>query len=136
MNYWLLKSEPDSWSWADQCARKDQGEWWDGVRNYQASNNMRAMKKYDRAFFYHSGKNPHIVGIVEVIHEAKLDPSDPKQKFYMVCVRALQSLPNLVSLQALKENVPTLSILRQSRLSVAPIQKEEWEQIKRLGERS
>ena len=94
------------------------------------------MKKYDRAFFYHSGKNPHIVGIVEVIHEAKLDPSDPKQKFYMVCVRALQSLPNLVSLQALKENVPTLSILRQSRLSVAPIQKEEWEQIKRLGERS
>ena len=133
MNHWLLKSEPEAWSWSDQCARKDQGEWWDGVRNYQASNNMRAMKKHDRAFFYHSGKKACIVGIVEIIHEAKLDPSDPKQRFYMVCVRARETFPFPVSLQTLKEKVPTLCILRQSRLSVAPVQEKEWEQIKSLG---
>ena len=133
MQYWLLKTEPGTWSWNQQCQKGDDGEWWDGVRNYQASNNMKAMRKGDMAYFYHSGKSPSIIGTVEIIAEAKLDPDDPKGRFYMVCVRAHKALKTPVALQTLKKEIPTLAILRQSRLSVAPIKKDEWEKILTLG---
>ena len=102
MNYWLLKSEPHTWSWEQQRERGEAGEWWDGVRNHQAAKNLRAMKKGDRAFFYHSGKKPCIVGVVEIIAEAKLDPSDPKQTFVMVCVQAKHTFPAPIPLSTIK----------------------------------
>ena len=133
MQYWLLKTEPETWSWTQQCAKGTQGEWWDGVRNHQASNNMKRMQKGDQAFFYHSGKKPCIVGIVQIIKTAELDPSDPKHTFVRVCVQAHTSLKVPVTLQTLKKDIPTLAILKQSRLSVAPVQREEWEKIIALG---
>ena len=104
MNYWLFKSEPSSWSWQDQLKRGEKGEGWDGVRNYQASNNMKKMKIGDQGFFYHSVTEKKIVGIVEVIKEYAPDPTDKTERFGMVTVKALKTLDKGVSLKEIKEN--------------------------------
>ena len=128
MNYWLFKSEPSNWSWTDQLNKGDDGEGWDGVRNYQASNNMKKMKIGDQGFFYHSVTEKKIVGIVEVIKEYAPDPTDKTKKFGMVTVRALKTLDKGVSLHDIKENnkLTDFIMLRQNRLSVLPVSLKEW----------
>ena len=128
MNYWLFKSEPSSWSWQDQLSKGKKGEGWDGVRNYQASNNMKKMKIGDQGFFYHSVTEKKIVGIVEVIKEYAPDPTDKSEKFGMVTVRALKTLDKGVSLQDIKGNkkLTDFIMLRQNRLSVLPVSLKEW----------
>lgn len=135
MSYWLIKSEPSSWSWQDQLDAGATGTHWDGVRNYQASNNMKAMKIGDRCFFYHSVKEKQIVGIVEVIKEYYPDHTDTKGRFGMVDVKALDSLPTPVTLDAIKaeERLGNLALIRQSRLSVVPIDDASWELICQMG---
>jgi predicted RNA-binding protein with PUA-like domain len=127
-NYWLMKSEPGTWSWDDQVAKGDEGEGWDGVRNYQASNNMKAMKVGDRAFFYHSVNEKRIVGIVEVIEEYHPDPTDKSGRFGMVTVKAVEPMPEPVTLADIKADpaLQDLSLIKQSRLSVMPIPAEAW----------
>jgi len=135
MAYWLFKSEPDSWSWAQQRAKGEQGEEWTGVRNYQARNNMRAMKIGDLGFFYHSNIGKEIVGIVEVIAESAPDKSSDDPRWDCVTVKARQSLPRPVSLEQCK-NDPALSemaLVRSSRLSVQPVTEAEWNHILHLG---
>ena len=121
MQYWLVKSEPESWSWDDQVRVGVEG--WNGVRNYQAANNMKAMKLGDRAFFYHSVKEKSIVGIVEVVREYYPDASDPTGRFVMVDFKAVKPLPKPVSLADIKADprFSELGLLKQSRLSVLPI---------------
>ena len=128
MNYWLFKSEPSSWSWQDQLSKGKKGEGWDGVRNYQASNNMKKMKIGDQGFFYHSVTEKKIVGIVEVIKEYAPDPTDKTKKFGMVTVRALKTLDKGVSLQDIKGNkkLTDFIMIRQNRLSVLPVSLKEW----------
>lgn len=135
MNYWLLKSEPGAWGWDDQVARGDKGEHWDGVRNYQASNNMKAMKVGDRGFFYHSVNEKRIVGIVEVIREYYPDHTDPKGRFGMVDVKAVKPFETPVTLADIKndERLADLPLLRQSRLSVMPIPEDAWKIICGMG---
>ncbi len=136
MNYWLFKSEPNTWGWDDQVARGDRGEHWDGVRNYQASNNMKAMKVGDRGFFYHSVNEKRIVGIVEVIREYYPDHTDPKQRFGMVDVKAVRPFTTPVTLEDVKAEprLAELPLIRQSRLSVMPIPKDAWDLICRMGQ--
>ena len=131
MNYWLFKSEPSSWSWADQLKKGAKGEGWDGVRNYQASNNMKKMKIGEKGFFYHSVSEKQIMGIVEIIKEYYPDPSDNTKKFGMVRVKALKSLPTPVTLPMLKSNksLSEFQMIKQNRLSVVPVTKQEWETI-------
>lgn len=133
MNYWLIKSEPNSWSWDDHV--KVGVEPWDGVRNYQASNNMKAMKIGDKAFFYHSVKEKRIVGIVEVVKEYYPDHTDPKGRFGMVDFKAVEPVPNPVTLDDIKgdERLHGLSLLKQSRLSVVPIDAKSWKIICGMG---
>ena len=133
MNYWLMKSEPGSWSWDDQVNKGVEG--WDGVRNHQASNNMKAMKLGDRAFFYHSVKEKSIVGIVEVVKEYHPDPTDASGRFGMVAVKAVQPVPNPVSLADIKADprLSELPLLKQSRLSVLPIDAKSWKIICAMG---
>lgn len=127
MNHWLIKSEPHVWSWEDQVARDV--TCWDGVRNYQASNNLKAMKVGDLAFFYHSGDERQIVGIVEIVKPYYPDPSDPSGRFGMVDVKTVKPLPHPVSLAAIKADprLQHLALVRQSRLSVMPIDPTAWE---------
>lgn len=135
MNYWLIKTEPGTWSWEDQLNAKDQTEHWDGVRNYQASNNMKAMQLGDRAFFYHSVKEKTIVGIVEVASGYYPDPSDEKKRFGMVDFKAVCSVKTPVSLADIKA-VPELSemvLVKNSRLSVQPVTKQEWKIICKIA---
>lgn len=126
MNTWLVKSEPSSWSWDDHV--KKGVEHWDGVRNYQAANNMKAMKIGDRAFFYHSVDEKRIVGIVEVVKEYYPDPSDPKGRFGMVDFKAVKPVANPVTLADIKGDprLSELALLKQSRLSVVPIDAKSW----------
>ncbi|MBX9786007.1 MAG: EVE domain-containing protein [Alphaproteobacteria bacterium] len=133
MNYWLIKTEPHVWSWADQV-EKDV-TFWDGVRNYQASNNLKAMKVGDLAFFYHSGEERRIMGIVEVIKPYYPDPSDPTGRFGMVDVKTCKSFSHPVSLATIKKDsrFQHLSLVRQSRLSVMPIDEISWEILTSLG---
>jgi len=133
MNYWLMKSEPGTWSWDDQL--KAGIAEWDGVRNHQAANNMKAMNNGDQAFFYHSGKGPEIVGIVEIAKEYHPDPTDESERFGMVSVKALETLPNPVSLKTIKaeERLAQLPLVRQPRLSVMPVDGESWRIIRELG---
>lgn len=133
MKYWLMKTEPGSWSWDDQV--KKGIEHWDGVRNYQASNNMKAMKIGDRAFFYHSVKEKSIVGIVEVCKEYYPDPTDAAGRFGMVDVKALRPVPNPVTLADIKGDprLSELALLKQSRLSVLPIDDKSWKLICAMG---
>jgi predicted RNA-binding protein with PUA-like domain len=133
MAYWLMKSEPGTWSWDDQM--RDRVAEWDGVRNHQASNNLKAMRVGDRAFFYHSVNEKRIVGIVEVVREYYPDPSDPSGKFGMVDVKALEPLPRPVGLKDIKADpvLQELPLIRQSRLSVMPIDADSWQRICRMG---
>jgi len=128
MAYWLMKSEPRTWSWQDQVDKGNEGEGWDGVRNYQASNNMKAMELGDLAFFYHSVSEKSIVGIVEVIEKYHPDPTDASGRFGMVTVKALKSVSNPVSLSDIKSNpdLEDLALIRQSRLSVLPVSSKHW----------
>ena len=138
MAYWLLKSEPGTWSWDDQLKKGDEGEGWDGVRNYQASNNMKKMEIGDLAFFYHSVNEKSIVGIVSIIEKYQDDPTDKTGRFGMVVVKAIKSFTKSVSLSEIKSNQKLQGILliKQSRLSVMPITKEHWDIIIEMGETS
>ena len=131
MSYWLFKSEPSNWSWTDQLNKGDDGEGWDGVRNYQASNNMKKMKKDDLGFFYHSVKEKRIVGIIKVIKEYHPDPTDISNKFGMVKVKAVKTLKKSVSLSDIKQNnsLSDFIMLKQNRLSVLPVTSIQWKII-------
>lgn len=133
MKYWLIKSEPNTWSWDDHV--KKSVEPWDGVRNYQASNNMKAMKIGDLAFFYHSVKEKQIVGIVEVVREYYPDHTDPKGRFGMVDFKALRAVKTPVKLADIKANseLGDMALVRQSRLSVCPVNKDEWDTILKMA---
>ena len=138
MAYWLLKSEPGTWSWDDQLKKGDEGEGWDGVRNYQASNNMKKMEIGDLAFFYHSVNEKSIVGIVSIIEKYQDDPTDKTGRFGMVVIKAIKSFTKSVSLSEIKSNqkLQEISLIKQSRLSVMPITKEHWDIILEMGETS
>ena len=129
MAYWLMKSEPGAWSWEDQV--KDGTAEWDGVRNHQASNNMKAMKKGDKAFFYHSVNEKRIVGIVTIAKEYYPDPTDKSGRFGMVDVKALRPFKKPVTLADVKgePRLENLALVRQSRLSAMPISDDEWQLI-------
>ena len=135
MNYWLFKSEPNTWSWDDQVAKGDAGEEWDGVRNYQARNNMRLMKVGDLGFFYHSVNEKKIVGVVEVIAEAHPDSTTDDPRWECVDIKAVGPFPRPVTLQDCKDD-PRLSgmvLVNNSRLSVQPVTPEEWRIVCALG---
>lgn len=129
MAYWLFKSEPGAWSWDDQVKKGVEG--WDGVRNHQASNNMRAMKIGDKGFFYHSVNERSIVGIVEVVKEFHLDPTDESEKFGMVSVKALYPVNKPVTLKDIKSDgrFDDFALIRQSRLSVVPVSDAHWKML-------
>ena len=133
MKYWLLKSEPDAWSWDNQV--KEGASMWDGVRNYQARNNLKEMKKNDLCFFYHSVTERSIVGIVKVVKEYYPDPTDKTGRFVVVDVKATKKLKNPVSLDQIKENsrLQDIALVKQSRLSVMPLKKTEWDIIIKLS---
>ena len=136
MAYWLIKSEPESWSWDQQVARGAKGEAWSGVRNHQAKLNLMKMKKGDRAFFYHSNVGKEIVGIAEVTREAYPDPSaKPGEPWVVVDVKAAQALARAVTLEAVKAEpkLKDMALLKQSRLSVQPVTASEWTLICRMG---
>ena len=135
MAHWLLKSEPDNWSWDQQKARGKAGEDWSGVRNYQARNNLRAMKVGDRGFFYHSGAGKEIVGIVEVSAPAQPDPTDKTGQWLSVKVRAVRDIPSPVSMADIKSNsrLKNMVLVRNSRLSVQPVSPDEWRIICEMG---
>ena len=133
MKYWLLKSEPDAWSWDNQV--KEGPSMWDGVRNYQARNNLKEMKKNDLCFFYHSVTERSIVGIVKVVKEYYPDPTDKTDRFVVVDVKAIKKLKNPVSLDQIKENnkLKDIALVKQSRLSVMPLKKTEWDIIIKMS---
>ncbi|MBI1406570.1 MAG: EVE domain-containing protein [Caulobacter sp.] len=135
MACWLLKSEPDVFSWDDLVARGAQGEPWNGVRNHTAKLNMMAMKTGDRAFFYHSQAGKEIVGVAEVIREAYPDPTDPKGVFVCVDVKAVAPLPSPFTLAQAKADpaLETMSLVTSFRLSVQPVTAEEWAHICKAG---
>ena len=135
INYWLLKSEPSTWSWEDQV--KAGVEMWDGVRNYQARNNLIKMKKKDLCFFYHSVSEKLIIGIVEVVKEHYPDPTDKTGRFVVTNVRAKRKLKRSVSLEEIKSNpkLSNIALIKQSRLSVMPLTKNEWEIIIKISEK-
>ena len=134
-NYWLLKSEPDVWSIEQHIKAGPKGAMWDGVRNYQAANNLKKMKRGDLCFFYHSNIGKEIVGIVEVIKEAFIDPSDKKRKFVAVKVKFKRLLNKPVTLENIKKNkdLMNLSLVKQSRLSVMEIDSKSWKIINKIG---
>jgi predicted RNA-binding protein with PUA-like domain len=134
MAFWLMKTEPGAWSWDDQVGAGSAE--WDGVRNYQAANNMKAMKLGDRAFFYHSVNEKRIAGIVEVVKEYYPDPSDASGRFGMVDVKALRPFETPVTLAQIKAapRLAELALVRQSRLSVLPVNEDEWKIICKMGE--
>ncbi len=135
MAYWLFKSEPGAWSWNDQAAETEPVGW-EGVRNHQAANNMKAMKIGDLGFFYHSVKEKQVVGIVEVVGEYHPDPTDASAKFGMVDLVAVRPMVRPVTLAEIKADprLQDLALVRQSRLSVVPIGDEEWRIICTMGE--
>jgi predicted RNA-binding protein with PUA-like domain len=133
--FWLLKSEPDAFSWNDLVSRGPKGESWDGVRNYQARNNMRAMKVGDLGFFYHSNEGKEVVGILRVIALAHPEANDETGKWECVDVAAVTPVPKPVGLDAIKAN-PKLSamvLVNNSRLSVQPVSPDEWKEVCRMG---
>ena len=138
MQFWLLKTEPSTWSWQDQIDRGDAGEDWDGVRNYQASNNIKAMQIGDLAFFYHSVNEKQIVGIVEICARYHPDPTDASGRFGMVTVKAVKPMNTQVTLADIKadERLQEMALVRQSRLSVTPVSAEHWAIIMQKGDTS
>ena len=135
MQFWLLKSEPDVWSIEQQKKEGTKGASWDGVRNYQAAKNLRSMKKGDKCFFYHSNIGKEIVGIVEVIKEAYLDKTDQSGRFVAVTVKFIRKLDKAIKLENIKKNkqLGHLSLIKQSRLSVMPIDSKSWKIINNMG---
>ena len=135
MKYWLLKSEPNVWSIEQQKQVGVKGTTWDGVRNYQAANNLKQMKKGDLCFFYHSNIGKEIVGIVEVIRTAFIDPSDKQKKFVAVQVKYKRALKKSISLENIKKNkdLQHLLLIKQSRLSVMPIDSKSWKILNKIG---
>jgi predicted RNA-binding protein with PUA-like domain len=135
MAYWLFKTEPGTWGWDDQVAKGDAGEEWDGVRNYQARNNMREMKLGDLGFFYHSVNEKRIVGIVEVCAEIHPDSTTDDERWECVDIKAVRALKNPVSLDMIKDE-PRLSdmvLVNNSRLSVQPVSEDEWKIVLELA---
>ena len=135
MGYWLMKSEPNVWSINQQKKAGKKGASWDGVRNYQAANNLRKMKKGDLCFFYHSNIGKEIVGIIEIIKTAFIDPTDKKKKFVAVQTRFKKMLERTVSLESIKKNknLKHLSLIKQSRLSVMQIDSKSWKIINKMS---
>ena len=133
IRYWLLKSEPDAWSWENQV--KEGPSMWDGVRNYQARNNLKEMNKNDLCFFYHSVTEKSIVGIVKVVKEHYPDPTDITERFVVVDVKAIKKLKKPVSLDQIKANnkLKNIALIKQSRLSVMPLKKVEWDIIIKMS---
>ena len=133
MKYWLLKSEPNAWSWDNQV--KEGASMWDGVRNYQARNNLIQMKKKDLCFFYHSVSEKKIIGIVEVVREHYPDPTDNSGKFVVVDIKVKNKLKRSVSLEEIKnnKNLSKIALVKQSRLSVMEISKKEWLEILKIS---
>ena len=133
MAYWLVKSEPSTWSWDDQVSAGTEG--WDGVRNHQAANNLKAMEIGDRAFFYHSGSERAVVGIVEIVRTHYPDDTDPSGRFVQVDVKTVQALPQPVTLAQIKAD-PALSemvLVRHTRLSVSPVTEDQWQRVCAMG---
>ena len=135
MNYWLMKSEPDVWSIDQQKKAGNKGAAWDGVKNYQAAKNLKAMKRGDKCFFYHSNIGKEIVGVVQVIKEHYLDKTDQSGRFVAVTVKFLRKLNKPVKLEDIKKNkqLGHLSLIRQSRLSVMPIDSKRWKILNNMG---
>ncbi|HEY5338278.1 MAG TPA: EVE domain-containing protein [Rhizomicrobium sp.] len=135
MAHWLFKTEPETFSWDMQKTRGAKGEPWSGVRNYAAAKHMKAMKKGDLGFFYHTGDEKQIVGIVEVIAEYKPDPTDETGKFGLVDVKAVKDVPKPVTLAAVKADtkLKDMVLVREARLSVQPVTPEQWKYICKLG---
>ena len=135
MKYWLLKTEPDEWSWKDQVEKNKKGAVWDGVRNFQARNNLKEMRINDLCFFYHTGKEKKIVGIVKVIKEYFPDKSDTTGNFGSIMVRSLKKFDVPVSLKDIKNHrlLKHLSLVKQSRLSVMNIDSKSWKIICKMG---
>ena len=135
MKYWLMKSEPDVWSIDQQIKAGNKGATWDGVRNYQAAKNLKMMKKGDQCFFYHSNIGKEIVGIVEVIKEHYPDKTDQSGRFVAVTVKFLKRLNQSVSLEEIKKykELSHLSLIKQSRLSVMPIDSKSWKILNKIG---
>lgn len=135
MNTWLLKSEPDEWSWDAQMKAGKKGEQWSGVRNFQARNHMRAMRKGDLGFFYHTGGEKQIVGIVRVTAEAHPDTTDDTGKWDCVDVVAVSDMPKPVTLDAIRSEakLAEMVLVRNSRLSVQPVKTDEWSHVCRMG---
>ena len=135
MQYWLLKSEPDVWSLDQQKKSGSRGADWDGVRNYQAANNLKKMRKGDLCFFYHSNIGKEVVGIVEVIKTAFIDPTDKEKRFVAVKVKYKNKLKLPVSLENIKKNkdLKDIALIKQSRLSVMPIDTKCWKIILKMG---
>ena len=135
MQYWLMKSEPNVWSIEEQMKAGSRGAPWDGVRNYQAAKNLKSMKKGDQCFFYHSNIGKEIVGIVEVIKEHYLDKTDQSGRFVAITVKFLKQLKKPVTLEKIKKNKQLchLSLIKQSRLSVMPIDSKSWKILNNMG---
>ena len=135
MNYWLIKTEPEEWSWEQQVKSGAKGAEWNGVRNFQAARNLKNMEIGDKCFFYHSGKEKKIVGIVEIIKEHFLDKTDKTHKFVSVIVRALVPFKRAVNLEEIKKNrnFIHLPLVKQSRLSVMKIDLKSWKKICKMG---
>ena len=134
MAYWLVKSEPGAWSWDDHV--RDGVAEWDGVRNHQAANNMKAMRIGDRAFFYHSVDEKRIMGVLEVVKEYYPDPTDPTERFGMVDFKANEPVAHRVTLAEIKAEprLAEMALVRQSRLSVSPVRDEEWRRLLEMAE--
>lgn len=135
MKYWLFKSEPDKWSWTQQKNKGDAGEEWDGIRNYQARNNMREMQLGDLGFFYHSNEGLEVVGIVEVCALSHPDSTTDDERWDCVDVKAVCDMPEPVTLKAVKANpkLEEMSLVKSMRLSVQPVRPDEWEEVCRMG---
>jgi predicted RNA-binding protein with PUA-like domain len=135
MAYWLLKTEPETFSWDDQVKREAKGEPWSGVRNFTARRHLKEMKNEDRAFFYHTGDEKQIVGIVEVIRESYPDKTDPKGVFVAVDVKAIRPLPRPVTLAEIKAEprLKEMALVKYSRLSVQPVTPSEWKLVCKMG---
>ena len=135
MSYWLLKTEPDTYSWDMQVKRGAKGEPWTGVRNFTARSHLKEMKKGDRAFFYHTGEEKQVIGIVEVIRESYPDATDPKGVFVAVDVKALEPLPKPVTLADIKAEprLKEMALVKYSRLSVQPVTAAEWKIVRHMG---
>jgi len=135
MQHWLLKTEPEEWSWQQQVKSGNKGIEWNGVRNFQAAKNLKNMKKWDLCFFYHTGKVKSIVGVVTVIKEAFLDKSDKTKKFVSIIVKALYPLKREVGLHEIKKNkdFKDFSLVKQSSLSVMKVDLIDWKKICKMG---